>query len=135
MNEDGCRPSKINKTQIKNLAELGMFSLGLSYLLYFFIQYFLAPLCCWLIQDIKSLGWMNDVFYLFEQQKLEVYTIQSLYYSSLAIIAFVAGHYFLPAKLVIIKHELIVYIAITCKLSRSSIQKIISSKDMGHGAT
>jgi len=135
MIEDGCRPSKINKTQIKNLPELGIFLLGLSYLLHFFLQYFFTPLYWGLTQDIEALGWMNDVFSLFEQQKLEVYTIQSLYSSSLAIIAFVAGYYFLPAKLVIIKHELIVYIAITCKLSRSSIQKIISSKDMGHGAT
>jgi oligosaccharide repeat unit polymerase len=102
-----CSSSKINKTQIKNLADFGLFSLGLSYLLYFFLQYFFAPLCWWLAQNIESLEWMNDVFVLFENQRLEVFTIQSLYYSLLGIVAFISGYYFLSAKLVRIKHGLI----------------------------
>lgn len=98
----------MNKTDIKNLADLGVFSLGVSYLLYFFLQYLFTPLCWWLAQHIESLGWMNDVLVLFELQGLEVFTIQSLYYSMLGIIAFNSGYYFFPAKLVRIKHGLIV---------------------------
>lgn len=98
----------MNKTNIRNLADLGIFSLGVSYLLYFFLQYLFTPLCWWLALNIESLGWMNDVLVLFEQQGLEVFTIQSLSYSLIGIIAFISGYYFFPAKLVRIKHGLIV---------------------------
>ena len=106
--KDICSSSNINKIQIRSLAHLGIFSLGLSYLLYLFLQYFFTPLYWWLTPNIESLGWMSDVHVLFEMQGLEVFSIQFLYYSLLGIIAFISGCYFLPAKLVRTKHRLIV---------------------------
>ena len=64
--KDICSSSNINKIQIRSLAHLGIFSLGLSYLLYLFLQYFFTPVCWWLTPNIESLGWMSDVHVLFE---------------------------------------------------------------------
>lgn len=94
---------KMKNTHIDNLADLGLFALGTSYMLYFFLQYLFTPLCWWLAQNIEVFGWMNDVFALFDLQGLDVFTLQSIGYSLIGMIAFSMGYYCLPRNLIRIK--------------------------------
>jgi len=82
----------------KNWVELGIFSLGVSYALYAFIQYILTPICWWLTRNIFEISVLNDVLVIFEINELEVFTLQSLTYSLIGIISFFTGYYFFPTK-------------------------------------
>ncbi len=87
--------------------ELGIFSLGISYTLYFFMQYFFAPICFLLSQNIDSLVMMNAVFSLFEVKNLDVFTTRSIIYSLAGFAAFLLGFYLVPAKIWTINNEFI----------------------------
>lgn len=79
--------------------ELGIFSLGTSFSIYFFMQYFFAPLCFLLGQYFESLTSMNAVFAVFEATGLDVFTPKSIIYSMAGFVAFLSGFYLLPLKL------------------------------------
>lgn len=81
-----------------NLVELGLFSMGVSYAIYSFIQYILTPICWWVTNDVAEIGVMNEVFAIFEGNQLNVFTLQSLGYSLVGIIAFFAGYLLFPER-------------------------------------
>ena len=90
--------------QTSKLTNLGIFSIGVSYFLYFTLQYFLTPLGWWFYQTFDSFSWMKEVFYTFKQRELEVFTIRSLCYSMLGLSAFFTGYWLLPKRLLRVKN-------------------------------
>jgi len=97
----------VTRHQGNSLTDLGVFSLGVSVLLYSFMQYFFTPLCWWLAQHIEQLAWMNDIFVFYEMKGLDVFTGESLSYSALGIGAFFCGYLVFPARLAKIRGSLI----------------------------
>lgn len=82
----------------KGLPNLAIFSLGISFFLYAFMQYVFTPLCWWLSQHMESLAWMNAIFVFLEMKGLDVFTQQSIVYSLLGLSAFFCGYLLLSTK-------------------------------------
>lgn len=80
----------------ENLVELGIFSMGISYALYAFVQYIFTPICWWVTHYTIEIGLINEVFAIFEYNDLEVFTTRSLNYSLIGIAVFFIG-FFLPS--------------------------------------
>lgn len=89
----------MKKTPMAIRVELGIFSIGISYALYAFIQYILTPICWWVTHDIVEIEIINQVFEIYEYNGMKIFTLQSVFYSVIGIITFFSGYFFFPAKI------------------------------------
>jgi hypothetical protein len=80
------------------LVNFGIFSLGISYGLYFFIQYFLTPIIWIFNEHLIHVDLISNVFSLFNKSGLEVFTIESIKLSLLGLASFYIGFFAIPPR-------------------------------------
>ena len=83
----------MNTLQNPKYIHLGVFSLGISYTIYFFMQYLFAPICFVLAKNSPSLDSINGVFEIFATNQIELFTYRSFIISVASLVAFLIGFY------------------------------------------
>lgn len=78
--------------------QLGIFSLGVSYALYSFMQYLFTPIMWLCAQYSPVLSWMKGIFVFYEMKNVEIFTQHSITYSVIGMAAFTTGYILLPEK-------------------------------------
>ena len=78
---------------------LGVFSLGLSFSVYYVLQYLLTPLIWWAVRDNSYFELANDTFFHLYSKGLVIATEESITYSLIGLGSFLFAYHSVPTRI------------------------------------